>query len=149
MATKDLKNNITIATGINATLSGVTPAKGNIVNLDGYESATFALARGTVTDAGTASGIVFEVQESDSTADTGFTAVANADLLGLETSLSILVDSSDDQPVATIGYVGSKKYVRVVATGSTGTDAAVYGVWVLGHANLKPAGGVNANIAAT
>lgn len=149
MANRDGKTSLTIATGINATLSGATPAKGNIADLQGFESATFALLRGTVTDAGDANGIVIEIQESDTTADTAFTAVSDTNLIGLETALSILVDTSDNEPVGTIGYVGNKRYVRAVATGSTGTNAAIYGVWLLNNPSIAPLSSTDPNIAAT
>lgn len=58
----DMRSETTTAVGINATLSGTTPAAGNIVNVTDYQSATFELITGTVTDAGTAAGIAFEVQ---------------------------------------------------------------------------------------
>lgn len=150
MSNKDLKNNIKIASGINATLSGVTPAKGNICDLQGCESATFAYLRGTVTDAGTASGFSIEIQECDSTADASFTAVADGDLIGTEAALQVTVDTSDGEPIGLIGYKGTKRYVRAVVTGTTGTDAAIYGVWIKGNLDFKaPASATSANIAAT
>lgn len=146
---KDLKNEIQVAFGISATLSGTTPAKGNIIDKSGYESITFAFQTGTVTDAGTASGFACEIQESDSTADTGFTAVADADLIGLESALTVTDDTYDDKPVGAIGYKGSKRYVRCVWTGTTGTNATINGIVIKGHPSLAPVGSVASNIAAT
>jgi len=146
---RDRKNNTKLAFGLQATLSGTTPAKGNIVDLTGAGSATFHLQTGTVTDAGTAAGFALEIQESDTTADSAFTAVADADLIGLEADLTVTDDASDNVPVGSIGYGGTKRYVRAVVTGTTGTNAVVAGMWTLGHLALAPASGVAANIAAT
>jgi len=146
----DMRSNTVIAKAIVATLSGTTPSKGNIVDLSGYEACTFAFVTGTVTDAGAAAGFAFEIQESDTTADVAFTAVADADLVGLEADLSVTVDTDDGVPVGSIGYVGSKRYVRAVVTGTSGTDAAINGVVILQRAAVNPpASDIAINIAAT
>lgn len=135
---KDIKSQTVIAHGLFATLSGTTPAAGAIADLANADSAVFALITGTVTDAGTEAGIVFQVQESDTTAAADFTAVADADLIGAESALSILSNSDDNVAKGVIGYRGNKRYVRVVATGTTGTDASVAGVWVLQNLRYEP-----------
>lgn len=145
----DMRSETTIAMGINATLSGTTPAAGNIVDLTDYQAATFCLTTGTVTDAGDADGFSFVVQESDTTAAADFAAVADADLLGLESSLTVTSDAADGIAVGLVGYRGTKKYVRVVATGTAGTNAAIAGIWVLQKSRYAPQGNAAANIAAT
>ena len=114
-----------------------------------YQSATFALITGTVTDAGATAGITFVVQESDTTAGSDFAAVADADLLGTEAGLAITLDTLDGVAIGTIGYRGTKRYLRVVATGTTGTDAAIAGVWVLQKPRYSPKGDAAGNITAT
>lgn len=147
---EDLKNNVVLAFGISATLSGTTPSKGNIVDLQGAEGATFLFQTGTVTDAGDANGFSVEIQECDSTADASFTAVADADLIGLESALQVTDDTYDSKPVGTIGYRGSKRYVRAVVTGTTGTNAVVNGVWTVSHLTTRPPSAyIATNIAAT
>ena len=123
MAKFDERNNAEYAIGLSATLSGTTPAKGNIVDMRGWESLTFTVSTGTVKDAGTNSGFAFQVQESDDTADANFTAVVDADLIGLESALTVTSDTADNDFIGSIGYRGNKRYVRIVATGTTGTDA--------------------------
>ena len=125
MAKFDERNDAEYAIGLSATLSGTTPSKGNIIDMQDYEALTLTLSTGTVTDAGTAAGFGFEVQESDDTADANFTAVADADLIGLESALTVISDDADDELIGSIGYRGDKRYVRIVATGTTATDAAV------------------------
>lgn len=149
MKKQDMKTLSRVALAINATLSGTTPAKGNIVDVGDHGAATFALITGTVTDAGTAAGITWVIEESDTTADADFTAVADADLAGTEAALAITLDTADNVPVGLIGYVGSKRYVRAVATGTTNTAAVVAGVWLLQNPRYAPQGDTAANVAAT
>jgi len=150
MAKFDMKSSKVVAQAINATLSGTTPSKGNIVDTLGYQAVTFAFLTGTVTDAGDATGFACEIQECDTTADASFTAVADADLVGLESALTVTLDTADVDPVGMIGYVGSKRYVRCVWTGSTGTNAVISGVCILEKARVQPpASMVAADIAAT
>jgi len=125
MAQFDMRNNAEFGLGLSATLSGATPAAGDWIDMQGWEALTFTVSTGTVTDAGTTSGFSFEVQESDTTAATDATAVADADLVGLESALTVTDDDADDTLVGSIGYIGGKRYVRIVATGTTGTNAAV------------------------
>lgn len=125
MAQFDMRNNAEYGLGLSATLAGTTPAAGDWIDMQGWEALTFTVSTGTVTDAGTASGFAFEVQESDTTAAADATAVADADLVGLESALTVTADTDDNKLIGSIGYVGSKRYVRIVATGTTGTDAAV------------------------
>ena len=125
MAKFDMRNNAEMGLALSATLSGATPAAGDWIDMQGWEALTFSVSTGTVTDAGTASGFAFEVQESDTTAAADATAVADADLIGAESDLTVTADTDDDTFVGTIGYRGEKRYVRIVATGTSGTDAAV------------------------
>lgn len=125
MAKFDMRNNAEYGVALSATLSGTTPAAGAWIDMQGWEALTFSVSTGTVTDAGTASGFAFEVQEGDDTTSAGATAVADADLIGLESALTVTDDAADNTFVGTVGYRGEKRYVRVVATGTTGTDAAV------------------------
>jgi hypothetical protein len=146
----DMQSDSKIAHGILATLSGVTPAKGNIVDLKDAGAATFDYITGTIADAGAAAGFSVEIQESDSTADADFTAVADADLVGLESDLDVTADDSDNVAIGSIGYVGAKRYVRAVVTGTTGTDGTVAGIWRLERLSYAPpASHAAANIAAT
>ena len=150
MSYKDLKNSIQVATSGIHTLAGATPAKGNIVDRTGFGNVTFTLITGTVTDAGTTAGFATEIQESDTTADTDFTAVANADLLGLESALTVTADADDNKAVGSIGYKGNKRYVRAVHTGTTGTDAVIAGTWIKSAPDVQTVTPTfAANIAAT
>ena len=145
----DMRSETTTAFGISATLSGTTPAAGNIVDLVDYQAATFLYQTGAVTDAGAAAGFAIEVQHSDTTAAADFTAVADADLVGAEADLAVTDDGTDSVAIGSIGYIGTKRYVRVVVTGTSGTDAVINGVWALQKPRYAPKGDAAANIAAT
>lgn len=121
----DMRNNAEYGLALSATLSGTTKAEGNWIDMQGWEAVTFSVSTGTVTDAGTEAGFSFQVEESDTTADSAATAVADADLIGLESALTVTADTDDDKLIGTIGYRGSKRYVRMTAVGTTGTNAVV------------------------
>ena len=125
MASFDKRNGAEYGLALSATLSGTTKAEGDWIDMQGWEALTFSVSTGTVTDAGTASGLSFQVEESDTTADADATAVADADLIGAESALTVTSDDDDNTFVGTIGYRGGKRYVRMTAVGTTGTDAAV------------------------
>jgi hypothetical protein len=125
MAKFDTRNDAEYGLALSATLSGTTKAEGDWIDMQGWESLTFTVSTGTVTDAGTASGFSFQVEEGDDTTDAGATAVADADLIGLESALTVTSNDDDDKLIGTIGYRGSKRYVRMTAVGTTGTNAAV------------------------
>lgn len=145
----DNRADTTLAMGISATLSGTTASKGNIVDVADYGSAIFALSTGTVTDAGDAGGFVTQIQESDTTADADFTAVVDADLIGLESELTVTLDTADNVAVGMIGYKGRKRYLRAVVTGTTGTNAVVNGSWILQKPRYAPKANVATPISAT
>lgn len=101
------------------------------VDTQGYEAVTFLVNIAAVGD--TAGGAYFdcEVQESDTTTDGDFTAVAAASLSdtavsGVKTNVFAHIDGlSDGSQIYTVGYLGTKRYVRLKldfsGTHSTGT----------------------------
>ena len=125
MAVFDTRNDAEYGMGLSATLSRTTKAEGDWIDIQGWQSVTFSVGTGTVTDAGTASGFSFQVEEGDDTTDAGATAVADADLVGTEAALTVTADTDDDKLIGSIGYIGSKRYVRMTAVGTTGTNAVV------------------------
>lgn len=116
-------------------LSGTNNLVGEIIDTQGYESLALFLA----TDAIAASNLdaTLLVEESD---DSGFSSsneVADADLIGLESATAIA--DTDDKVVKAIGYVGSKRYVRVTVDVSANDGTDVVGVvGVLGHPLAAP-----------
>ena len=102
-------------------LSGAGPSvDGADVDLQGYESATCSFNFGDSGD--TLSGSIYwtgTVEESDDGGGSGYTTVAAADLVGTPP----VVDApAEDTQAYTVAYVGHKRYIRLVVTG-TGTHS--------------------------
>lgn len=150
MPQRDFKNNVAVVHLGNLTLSGTTPAASAWVDTRGFGACTLVAINNTVTDAGAAAGYSFVVQEGDDSTAAGATAVADAELLGLESALSVTSDSADNSIAGTIGYVGDARYVRVNVTGTTGTDADVSVIAILTMGSRMPTdSGVGTSVAAT
>lgn len=149
MAQRDGKSELQLVHLGNLALSGTTPAASAWVDTREFDKVTLLPVANTITDAGDADGIVFEVEESDTTAASDATAVDAEQLLGAESDLAITSDAADDSITGGIGYIGSKRYVRLVATGSTGTDADVTVVAITGDASYEPRDFVGTSVAAT
>jgi len=149
MPQRDGKNPIQPTHLGNLALSGVTPASSDWLDTRYMDAATLLVVANTVTDAGTASGFSFVVEESDTTADGDATAVADAELVGAESDLTVTSDSADDSVAGWIGYVGSKRYVRITATGTTNTDADVSVIGIACAMNYEPRTSAGTSVAAT
>jgi hypothetical protein len=141
----DMKTETTVALGIQATLSGTTPAAGNIVDVTDYQAATFLLQTATVTVAGTG-GFGVRLQHSNSLTGSSFEDVPADEMLGA--ALSVTSDAADNVPVGSIGYRGGRSYVRAVGLGTTNTNAVIQGMWVLQKPRYAPCPATAANIAA-
>lgn len=130
-------------------LSGTTPAASKWADLRGFDSASIIVKTNTVTDAGTAEGFSFVIQDGDDTTAAGASAVADSELLGSESDLTVTVDTDDNKLIGAVGYVGNKRYLRIVGTGTTGTDAGVDIYAMLQHAAQAPTTFVGTSQAAT
>ena len=87
-------------------------ANSSEIDMQGYESALIHIDVGAFTTGGNATNcFTFTVQDSDTTA-TLFTAVASTYLTG-NTSAIVVDATSEDATLYSVGYVGSKRYVRV------------------------------------
>lgn len=108
-------------------------ANGTVVDRQGFFSALIVLIA-TVFTGGTHT---LKVQESDATGSGTFTDVPVDDLVWDSTDASIdatgalIVDAAGDVGVHMVGYVGTKRYLRVVRTG-TG-DAVSGGIIIADH----------------
>ena len=150
MPQRDFKNNVQVVHLDNLTLTGATPAASAWVDTKGFDTCTFVAISNTVTDAGTAAGYSMEVQDSDLTTAVSATAVADAELVGLESALTVTSDAADNSVAGTIGYVGNARYARVNVTGTTGTaaDVSVIAILTMG-ATMPTDAGVGTSVAAT
>lgn len=129
---KDERSNLAIESGLDpAAIGSDTTTNGNWIDRQEYEALTFAVT-GTITD-GTFTPLV---EESDQAGHGDAAPAADADLIGTEAGAA--VDSAG--PASSIGYVGSKRWVRcsLVSTGVTsGGTLAVTAI--LSHARHQPA----------
>jgi len=100
-----------------------TTTNGDIIDTAEYGSLLFVIQSGTLTD-GTYTVLIHEGDESNLS---DAAAVADADLTNTEASASFA--ATDDNTVTKIGYVGSKRYVRLslvsASTSSGGTLGAI------------------------
>jgi hypothetical protein len=125
MASRDLKNDIKIVNALNiASISTNTTTAGVEIDTQGYESVTFEIITGARTD-GTVTPLI---QESD-TSNSYSGSVDDDNLIGLETDAAISVAQSRSR----IGYIGTKRYVKLslvstsVTTGLTAGASAILG----------------------
>ncbi|TIL38605.1 MAG: hypothetical protein E5Y82_13605 [Mesorhizobium sp.] len=108
-----------------------------IIDTRGYESCTLVLVTGTNTDAdATFTVLVEDGDASDLVADGA--AVADQYLLGTEALAGFTF--ADDNECRKIGYVGSKRYVRMTVTPAANAAGNIFlaGVAILGHPALAP-----------
>lgn len=104
-------------------------ANGTGVDLQGFDAATVCITTGVITD-GTHT---ISLQESDD--NSTFTNVVAADLLGTAPAIA----TTDDNVVFRFGYIGNKRYVRVVTTVASATTGGIYDAVVIrGRAHINP-----------
>ncbi len=103
--------------------------KGVAVDLKGFNEAELIVNSGAIAGSGD---FTAKVQESNTTTDADFTDVAASNLLGTLPA-SLTADAA-----FRVGYIGSKRYVRVVLTKNSGTSIAAGAVVVKGAPALAP-----------
>ena len=127
MSKYDLKNNIAVAVAVAITaVTGNGTTTGNIIDLQGYEGATFLIHSGTITDA-TYTPILKESETGSFSGEE--TAVADDDLIGTEAAAVFL--AADDNVVKTLGYRGQKRYVRLEIAVTDETTGGTIGALVV------------------
>jgi len=149
---RDLISNMQVIRGAVQTLSGVTPNNSALIDRQGFDGLTVYLETGTVTDAGAAAGFTMKLQHSDTTVAGDFADVPADGLVPNSaggTTVSVTVDATNGVVAGGVGYVGGKRYVRAVVTGTTGTNATVQALAVLGKPHQAPVTTVGATTAAT
>jgi hypothetical protein len=132
--TKDLFNNVVIKNALNTqAIATDTTTAGAIIDTAGFESLTFAVQSGTLTDGS----YTVLLQEGDNSGLSDAEAVADSDLLGTEAGASFAL--ADDNKVTKIGYLGTKRYVRLsLVSADTTTGGTLGAVAILGHARFNP-----------
>lgn len=106
-----------------------------IIDTAGYESLTFLIQTGTLADANATFAVTMEHGDDATLADTAVPAAT--DLIGTTTLAGFQYD--DDGETRKIGYIGTKRYVRmtITPTGNSG-NAPISAMALLGHAKAAP-----------
>lgn len=138
MASKDIHNNLHFVPLIVpvAARTDNTAIVSSIIDTQGYESVEFVLVTGANTD--TNATFAVTVDEGDAANLSGSNAVPASQLIGTTALASFQFD--DDNECRKIGYVGSRRYVRLTVTPSGNDSGNIFiaGVAVLGNARSKP-----------
>ncbi|MBN8960568.1 MAG: hypothetical protein J0H71_05505 [Rhizobiales bacterium] len=118
---RDYMNALHVARAISpqAARTDNTPIVSQIVDRAGFDGLVFALNIGVNTDANATFAVLVEDGDAANLSDAA--AVADSKLTGTE-ALAGFTAAADDNKVRKIGYVGSKRYVRLTIT-PTGNDA--------------------------
>jgi hypothetical protein len=127
---KDLKNHIDPKLALIPVAHAATKSDSAIIDLQGANSATVNILTGAIAGAGD---YTISLHHGDASDLTGDAAVTSADLLG-SFPASLAADS-----IYSVGYVGGKRYVRVVITKNSGTSIVAGASVVRGHLNISPA----------
>lgn len=153
MATRDIHSHVKVVQHVaaQAITATNTPAAG--VDTDGFDAAEFLISVGTVANIANSPqpSWSFKLQHSDS-ASADFADVTDSTLMltgsakspvtapDSSTGVFLTIDAAaEDAETYRIGYVGSKRYVRVVATAANTPGSTPYAVVaVLGAAHLVP-----------
>lgn len=132
---KDLMNAIDVKRVISpASVADNTPQVGQVVDLQGFNGLTYLIAIGSIADADATFAVLLE--ESDASGS-GFTAVADDNLIGTEILASFQFD--DDNECRKLGYKGDKRYTRLTITPVVNASAALLcAVAILSHPAMGP-----------
>lgn len=118
-----------------AAITDNTARVGSIIDRKNFESVTYLILTGTLTDADATFAVLLE--ESDASDMTGATTVAAADLIG--TAALAGFTFANDNVCRKIGYAGNLRYTRMTITPSANTGNFFVAVTaILGHAQLRP-----------
>jgi len=133
---KDLYNEIEVRRAISPqNETGTSALVSQIIDRQGFESLTFAIATGSLADSNATFAVLVEDGDDSGLSDNA--AVDDTELLGTEAAAGFQYD--DDNEVRKIAYRGHKRYVRLTITpsGNSG-DAYISAVAILGHPSRKP-----------
>lgn len=132
MPSFDQKSDIKPLLALNTqTIGSSTTTVGNVIDNAGYESLTFINSLGTRTD-GTFTPLI-----EDSDDNVTYAPVADEFLIGTEAAAALTASNT----IKSIGYVGTKRYVResIVSSGVTSGSTGVSGVAIQGYPKHAPA----------
>lgn len=116
---RDLANHVEVRRAISpaAAVADNTAFVSEIIDVAGYQSLVFAILLGALADADATFTVLVEHGDESNLSDAA--AVADAGLTGTEASAGFTF--AEDNKVRKIGYVGSKRYVRLTVTPANNT----------------------------
>ncbi|MBZ9650006.1 hypothetical protein K9B33_20945 [Sphingobium sp. 3R8] len=116
---RDLANHLEVRRAISpaAATTDNTAYVSQIIDLAGFSQLVFAILLGSLADADATFAVLVEHGDASNLSDA--VAVPDASLTGSEASAGF--DFSADNKVRKIGYVGSKRYVRLTVTPANNT----------------------------
>jgi hypothetical protein len=118
-----------------AVVSDNTAQVSAIVDRFGFESATFVIQTGTLADTDATFAVLLEDGNNSGLSDNA----AVSDSLTLNTQSAASFTFAADAVCRKIGYIGSKRYLRLTITpSSNSTTAPMAAIAVLGNANSRP-----------
>jgi hypothetical protein len=104
-----------------------TALVGQVIDHQGFDSATYIILTGGLTDA-TATFAV-KLEESDDSGMSGANEVADGDMVsqtrGTAAETAAAFDFSNDNEVRSLGYIGTKRYTRLTITPSGNDDGDI------------------------
>jgi hypothetical protein len=123
-----------------AAIADNTVQTGLTIDRQGFDSLTFAIITGTLADIDATFAV--KLQHGDLANATDMADCAVADTVGVTSTATAIANASftfaDDAECRKIGYVGAKRYARVVITPANNTgNAPMAAIAVLGHAALR------------
>lgn len=135
---RDLKNNIAIVHLLDPQDTADTDTVSLILDTKGFGSAVLAVNVGAITGLDASNYLTPVLQDSDTTTGTDFAPVNAAYIQGGFTRIDA---AAEDQTTQSVGYTGSKRYLRVNLdfTGTAITAALESVVGVLGRPVVAPA----------
>jgi hypothetical protein len=133
MSYKDLHNSINVKRVISpVSVADNTAQVGQVVDSKGFGSLEYIIETGSIADVDATFAVLLE--ESDASGS-GYTSVADADLLGSEALAGFIF--SDDNKVFKLGYKGIKRYTRLTITPTGNASAAlISAIAVLGAPDI-------------
>lgn len=119
--TQDLHDNIKCSRALSPVSGAASDAAqvSEIIDTADFDSLEFVIALGSLADADATFTVLVEDGDASNLSDNA--AVADAQLVGTEAGASFIF--SDDNAVRKIGYLGSKRYVRMTITPANNTGA--------------------------
>lgn len=134
----DLCNNIHPLRALSPVAAGTdnTPYVSQIIDTAGFDSLTFVINTGANTDADATFTVLIEDGTASNLSDN--VAVVDSELIGTEALASFTF--ADDNETRKIGYIGSKRYVRMTITPAGNGAGNIYlsAVAILGHPTNAP-----------